>query len=143
MATRDDEKSINESLMRITEDLRLFEDSDARAMKSLTTQEIHTIALIGRLGSPRMSEIAERGRVTRGAVSIMVGKLAKKGYVKRARDGKDRRVVHVSLTARGRAIERDHQEYHEKANAKILASLTDKEKRQAAKLMQKIARALA
>ena len=140
---KDPELDIDEYLMQITENLRLFEESNRSMMKDLTVQEIHTIALIGRLESPRMSELAERGHVTRGAISIMVNKLVRKGFVKRVRDDKDLRVVTASLTPRGRSVAKEHRKYHAKANARITAALTDKEKRQAAKLMQKIARALA
>ena len=137
------ELDINEHLMQMMENLRLFEESNRSAMKNLTVQEIHTIALIERLGSPRMSELADRGHVTRGAMSIMVGKLARKKLVRRMRDDKDRRVVHVSLTARGGEVARAHQKYHGRLNTKIMAVLTDSEKRQVARLMQKIAGALA
>ncbi len=140
---KDPELDIDEHLMRITENLRLFEESNRGVMKDLTTQEIHTIALIARLKSPRMSELAERGRVTRGAISIMVGKLVKKGFVKRVRDNKDLRVVTASLTPRGRSVAKEHRKFHAKANARIAAALTDKEKSQVARLMRKIAKALA
>jgi DNA-binding MarR family transcriptional regulator len=140
---KDPDLDINEYLMQITENLRLFEESNRSMMKNLTVQEVHTIALIGRLESPRMSELAERGHVTRGAISIMVNKLVKKGFVKRARDVNDRRVVTAGLTPRGRSVAKEHQKYHDKVNARIIASLTDKEKRQVARLMQKIAGALA
>ncbi len=137
------ELDINGYLMQMMENLRLFEESNRSAMKNLTVQEIHTIALIGRLGSPRMSELADRGHVTRGAMSIMIGKLARKKLARRMRNSKDRRVVHVSLTARGGEVARAHQKYHDRLNTKIMAVLTDSEKRQVARLMQKIAGALA
>jgi len=124
------------------ENLQLFEDSDHISMKNLTPQEIHTISLVGRLGSPRMSDIARRGHVTRGAVSIMIGKLEKKGYVKRARDDKDLRVVHVKLTARGMTVDQDHRKYHKRINARIMTALTESEKRDVEKLMRKMVAAL-
>lgn len=139
---KDPELNIDEYLMQIMENLRLFENSEQGAMKNLTAQEIHTIALIKKLGAPRMSELAERGHVTRGAMSIMINKLAGKGFVKRARDDKDRRVVHVGLTAPGNTVAREHHKYHERVNSRIMAVLTDGEKRQTAKLMKKIAAAL-
>lgn len=139
---KDPELNINEYLTQIMENLRLFEESNQSAMKNLTVQEVHTIALIGTLGSPKMSDIAERGHVTRGAVSIMIGKLERKGYVKRVRDAKDGRVVHVKLTAAGMAVDRDHRKYHKRVNVRILAALTGSEKRQVEKLMRKIVAAL-
>jgi len=136
------EQKINKHIMQLMENLRLFEESSRSSMHNLTPQEIHTIALIAIMDFPRMSQLAVRGRVTRGAVSVMINKLSKKGYVKKVRDGKDRRVIHVTLTPKGKAVEREHRRYHAKTNKKLLAALTDQEKRQTEKLLRKIAAAL-
>jgi len=120
----------------------LFRDSARSSMHNLTPQEIHTISLIGVMDFPRMSQLAVRGHVTRGAVSVMINKLAKKGYVKKVRDSKDRRVVHVRLTDKGKAVEKEHKRYHAKTNKKLLAALTEPEKRETEKLLRKLAAAL-
>jgi DNA-binding MarR family transcriptional regulator len=85
-----------------------------------------------------MSQVALQGRVTRGAVTLMVNKLEKKGYVKRVRNDEDRRVVYVRLTAKGLAVERKHRKYHERTTAKIMAGLTTSEKREIERLLRKI-----
>ena len=136
--TKHIEEKIDEHLLQLMENLQLFEDSDHTSMKNLTPQEIHMISLVGRLDFPRMSDIARRGHVTRGAVSIMIGKLENKGYVKRVGDDEDRRVVHVKLTARGETVDRDHRKYHKRINARIMKPLTKSEKRGLEKLMRKM-----
>ena len=136
----DAETVINEYLMRMAENLSLFErfTFSAGPLKSLTMKEMHTATLIAKLGAPRMSELARRGHVTLGTMTVMVGKLVKKGLVKRMRDDDDRRVVRVGLTASGRKVDRAHGKLHKDVIDGILGTLTKTEQRQLANLIKKI-----
>ncbi len=135
---------IREYLMQAAENLPLFERFSLRsgALKGLTVQEAHTIALIGKLGSPRMSELARRGHVTFGTMTVMVSKLVKKGYVRRMRDDRDRRVVRVTLTGRGRKVDRAHEKHHEQMIDMLMGVLTKAEQEQIARLIQKVVTSL-
>src|SRR5579871_4362933 len=64
-------------------------------------------------GAPRrITELAEREGVTQPAITLLVNRLAARGWVHRERHPLDRRVVLVALTARGRAVwERLRSEY--------------------------------
>jgi len=142
--TREPAEIINEYLMQMAENLPLFRRfTPATApLKDLTPQELHTIAMIGKMGSPTMSELARRGRVTLGTMTVMVNKLVRKGYAKRRRQASDRRVVRVSLTPGGRKIDRLHEQFHRDLVDRIMAMLTEKEQRQVARIIQKIATSL-
>lgn len=135
---------INEYLMQAAENLPLFRQfsSGKGLFKDLTAQELHTVMLIGRLDAPRMTELAERGHVTQGTMTVMVNKLVRKGYVQRMRDAGDRRVVRVTLTARGRQADKTHMELHKQVTDRILAALTETEQEQAVQLIRKIVAAL-
>ena len=137
MKRKNPEAEINECLAQLVENLRVYEQFDRRTMKGLTVQELHTIALIERLGKPRMSELAERGYITRGAASIMIKKLERKGFVERERDNEDLRVVMVKLTTRGEAVAREHAKYHNQLNAKVMAVMTEVEKKHLANVLRK------
>ena len=130
--------------MQLAENLPLFRKLPHHTgiLKDLTAQELHTISLIGKMGSPRMSELAARGHVTLGTMTVMINKLVKKGYVKRMRDEGDRRVVVVSLTASGRKINRLHEKFHKDIIDKFLALLTKSEQEKILKIIQKVAVAL-
>ncbi len=135
---------VNDHLTRMAENLPLIErvTLNKGQLIELTISELHTIALIGRLDSPRMSELARRGRVTRGTITFMIDKLAKKGYVKKTRNEKDRRVVRVSLTRLGVKANQLHEEFHRRIVDSIMGLLTESEQQQAAMLVEKIAMAL-
>jgi DNA-binding MarR family transcriptional regulator len=132
---------INEHLMRLAENLSLIErfTLGSGPLAGLTVKEMHTIALIAKLGAPRMSELAGRGHVTLGTMTVMVDKLVQKDHVKRLRDDDDRRVVRVSLTAAGRKADRAHEKLHKDVIDGILGVLTESEQRQLARLVKKIA----
>jgi DNA-binding MarR family transcriptional regulator len=135
---------INETLLQMAENLPLFEKITLSKgpLGSLTTQEVHTISLIGKMGSPRMSELARRGHVTLGTMTVMIAKLVKKGYVVRMRDDEDRRVVRVGLTRVGKKADALHQEFHGQMMERVLGVLTISEQRQLAKLIRKIVASL-
>lgn len=138
------ERTLHESLMQMAENLPMFEKLSFKdsLLKDLTMTEVHTIMLIGRLGWPRMSELAERGSVTQGTMTGVVNKLVDKGYAKRSRGAEDRRVVRVGLTARGRRIDKLHERHHSELIDKIAHALTKSEQRQMVKLIRKIAAVL-
>jgi len=135
---------IDEYLVRMAENLPLIErlTLSTGPLKQLTPQETHTISLVGKLDCPRMSELARRGHVTLGTMTVMINKLVKKGFVRRMRDDSDRRVVRVSLTARGRKADAVHDQFHKDMIDRVLSALTKTEQRQMAKLIKKIATSL-
>ena len=132
---------INEYLMKMAEDLTLLErfTLSSGPLAGLTTKEMHTVSLIAKLGAPRMSELARRGHVTLGTMTVMIAKLVKKGHVKRIRDDDDRRVVRVNLTAAGRKADRAHEKLHKDVIDGILGALTESEQLQLVSLIKKIA----
>lgn len=141
--TADTGAIINEYLMRMAENLPLFEKFTLkRELQNLTPQELHTISLIAKMGSPKMSDLARRGHVTLGTMTVMINKLVKKGYVRRNRDTNDRRVVRVGLTGRGKRADTVHMDFHKNLIDRVLTSLTDSEQRQLVRLVQKVVASL-
>lgn len=138
------EKALYEVLLQMAENLPLFKklDFSDSLPKNLTFTEMHTITLIGRLGAPRMSELAARGHVTQGTMTGMINKLVDKGYVKRTRGTEDRRVVQVRLTARGRQVDKIHEQHHMDLIDKIAHALTKSEQLQMVAMIHKIAAVL-
>lgn len=63
----------------------------------------HILFALERKGPRKMSELAEVLHLTPGAVTSATDKLLKNEYIARIRDDKDRRVVHIKITEKGRA----------------------------------------
>lgn len=67
----------------------------------ITNNDIHVIDTIGIEQPKNMSTVAKQMSVTVGTLTIAINNLVKKGYVLRVRSTEDRRVVLLSLSARG------------------------------------------
>ncbi len=101
--------------------------------RDISGNDMHIIEAIG-IEEPRsMSAVAKDLHVTVGTLTIAINSLVKKGYVKRVRSEKDRRVVLISLLEKGKKAYRHHKEFHE---AMVNAALTDLDKEQAQTLIR-------
>lgn len=74
-----------------------------------------------------MSEIARRLSVTVGTLTTNMNGLERKGYIRRERSDKDRRVVHVLLTERGKKAFYHHRDFHKKMIKAIVKDLNQEE----------------
>jgi DNA-binding MarR family transcriptional regulator len=80
-----------------------------------------------RSGPQRITELAARERVTQPAITLLVNRLAERGWVERVPDPTDGRAVLVSLTADGEEVfERLRAEYRALLHEEM-ASLEDGE----------------
>ena len=69
--------------------------------KDISVTDMHVIEAIGHDSSRNMSSVAKNLEITVGTLTIAINNLVKKGYVKRVRSAKDRRVVLISLSSKG------------------------------------------
>lgn len=93
----------------------------------LTCNEMHVIEAIGPEGGLNMSAIARKLDVTTGTLTIAMNGLVRKGYVERRRGEKDRRVVHIVLTEKGRRANERHLQFHENMIDAVLQDLSEEE----------------
>ena len=123
-------KKINELLVAVYDDINMIEENAIKQgdFTDLSIREIHTISAVGLYGSKIMSELAVALKVTMGTVTTMVNKLIRKGYMERNRSEVDRRIVHVSLTVRGKLAYRVHEKFHLDMVNMTLNGFTNEEK---------------
>lgn len=81
--------------------------------KDISNNDMHIIEAIGLKAQKSMSVVAKDMSVTVGTLTIAINNLVKKEYVKRVRSEKDRRVVLISLTAKGEKAFHHHKQFHE------------------------------
>ena len=70
------------------------------------TSDFHILNVLGPDDRLSIAEIARRARVDKGWISRLVRDQESKGYLKRERDPTDSRTILVSLSDRGREIQR-------------------------------------
>lgn len=97
--------------------------------KDITNNDMHIIEAVG-IAEPRnMSDIAKRLGVTVGTLTVNMNGLEKKNYIVRERSEKDKRVVYITLTERGKKAFFHHRDFHKNMIKSVVAGLDDDEKR--------------
>ena len=112
-------ESLNSVLVDLFNDILNIEE------RALITEEFREA--IG-IEEPRtMSTISKSLGVTMGTLTVGINGLVKKGYVIRKRGEKDRRIVYASLTDKGIAAYRHHENFHKDMIGHITKDLTKEE----------------
>ncbi len=114
-----------------------WESSVIRA-GDLTVSEAHAIEVLGQYGKMNMKNMAEKLGVTTGTTTVTVNRLVEKEYAVREFIKEDRRIILISLTARGVRAFREHHRYHLDLTEQMVSTLTDEEVRKLLELLRKI-----
>ena len=92
-----------EILSKLTEDKKLH---------GYNYSEIHTIAAIGNLEEPNVTNIANRMNVTRGAISKITKKLLAQNLIEAYQQDGNRQKIFFRLTESGRFLYDEHEKRH-------------------------------
>src|SRR6476469_4323845 len=90
-----------ELLSRVAREVTLRQASDV-CCGDLTLEQFQTLRALGASAQLSMGALSSRLRVDLSTMSRNVTVLERNGYLARARDAEDARIVHVRLTARGK-----------------------------------------
>ncbi len=73
-------------------------------LPELTFTQNYYLEVISKTDRPTASELAEKFKVSRPAVTSIVSKLVTMGYLKKIQSGKDRRVFFIMLSEQGEKL---------------------------------------
>lgn len=120
---------LNEVLVRLFRNINAIEENIVKqsGYPNMTINDMHVIEAIGTQEPKNMTAVAHALMVTTGTLTISVNSLVKKGFVERTRSEKDRRVVLVSLTEKGRKAYIEHQKFHEDMVKAVMKELNEEE----------------
>jgi len=82
------------------------------ADREISLPQMHLLEVVGNHAPVRMKELSERLGVTTGTLTVMVHRLAAKGYVEKIQDDQDRRSYFIRLTESGAAEYENHHHMH-------------------------------
>lgn len=122
-------RMLNELLVNLFNNVM---EAEAKAViteefKDISNNDMHIIDAIGIEEPRRMSVIAKKLTVTMGTLTTNMNNLEDKGYILRERSKKDKRVVLVSLTDKGRKAFFHHRDFHKHMIRAILKDLNEDE----------------
>ncbi|MGT2771646.1 MarR family winged helix-turn-helix transcriptional regulator [Streptococcus marimammalium] len=120
-----DYHKINKYLVDIFNKVLIIEETSLKSSQfsDVSLKEMHTIEIIGKSDRVTPSDIARELLLTLGTVTTSLNKLEAKGYIIRTRSKIDRRVVYLTLTKKGRLLDRLHQKFHKSMVNHIVAGM--------------------
>lgn len=132
--------TLNRLFVELFRDINNIEERQikTREFSNLTLNDIHVINAIGTEKAKNMSSVAKALNVTMGTLTIAVNGLVKKGFVDRVRSEEDRRVVLISLTAKGKKAFVRHEAFHTEMIDAIVKQLSGEEKEILAKSLHNL-----
>ncbi len=98
-----DRAAVDEVLFRALRAIFQFERVKVETFH-LTFEEIYLLQFLRRKSPRRVSEIAEEMKTPISTLSRTIDRLQKRGLVARKQDGRDKRVMQVSLAAKGKKM---------------------------------------
>ena len=109
-----------ENFFRVVQKFHALEKIPRRfgMSEKFSMQEIHTIAAVGHSPKLNITELAEKMGVTKGTISPVVKKLARKGFISKSR-GKDNKEIVLQLTVKGELAYHGHEMFHLKLHAEL------------------------
>ncbi len=129
-----DEKSVlNHVLVELFNEILKTEENCISKINnaSISMTEIHVIEAVCNSEEAdmdnRASSIASALKITPGSLTTSVSILEKKGYLVREKDDKDKRIVRISSTPKGREINKIHKAFHDEMVQETLSILEPNE----------------
>lgn len=122
--------TMNEVLVKLFNEIMTIEEKAiiTEEFKDITNNDMHVIEAIGNAQPVMVSAVAKTLSVTQATINISMNGLEKKGYINRERSTKDKRVVYVTLTEKGKSAYDHHRDFHKKMIHAIVDNIEDDEK---------------
>ena len=120
---------LNELLVKLFKNIMEIEEKwlITPEYKDISVNDMHVLEAVGVKEPKSMSTVAKLMSVTTGTLTKSMDGLSDKGYVSRERGKKDKRVVFVSLTEKGRRAYRHHEKFHRNMIDNIKVGISDHE----------------
>ena len=123
------EETLNELLVKLFKDILEIEAKSliTEEFKDITYNDMHIIEAVG-IDEPRnMKTVAKLMSVTTGTLTKAMDALCEKGYVVRERSTKDKRVIKLRLTDKGKSAYYHHEQFHRQMIKNIASEMTEQE----------------
>jgi DNA-binding MarR family transcriptional regulator len=139
-----EQKELEEYIERLQEifllTMRRISKKTTDCEPKLTGPQFYILQLLYNGGKSTVSGLAEEMSVKPSAITAMIDRLLKQGYVTRERDELDRRVVFIQISDAGRQILEEVHQKRKKVLTKYLSHLDRDELQSLLSIYEKISR---
>ncbi|MDD5398791.1 MAG: MarR family transcriptional regulator [Dehalococcoidia bacterium] len=94
--------------------------------------------ILDKKGTLHLRDLTELSLKDKSTITAVISHLEKNGYVTRARDSKDKRLVNIQVTKKAAEVKPALEKISEKMNAQLFEGLSGEEKNTLFKLMTRI-----
>lgn len=122
--------------------IKLFHTASPKELRSLelTIPQFTVLKNLVARDNEKMSNLALAMEVTLGNITALVNRLISIGYVRRRSDPKDRRIVRVKLTAKGRNLAKKIMEHQRRQMIKLMGNFSVKDREDYLRIIGKLIR---
>jgi len=104
----------------------------------VTIPQYVVMEILYKSGEPRMTDLANSIKVTTAAMTGIVERLVRDGYVERSNDLKDRRSIRVRLTLKGDRVVKAILKERKEITSKIFSVISQKEREEYLRILMHI-----
>ena len=126
-----------DKVLEISQDFIKYYAEEAYKVK-LTLSQIAILDILSRNKESNMSDMARSMNVTTAAMTGIVDRLVRDGYVARKNDPDDRRVIKIRLTSKGSAAVKSALENKKRMITRIFSVLPQRERDEYLKILERI-----
>lgn len=126
-----------DKVLEISRDFMRYYAEEAYKVK-LTLSQIAIMDILSRNKESNMSDMAHFMNVTTAAMTGIVDRLVRDGYVARTSDPDDRRVINIKLTGKGISAVKSLLEQKKRMITKMFGALSEKERTAYLKILIRI-----
>jgi DNA-binding MarR family transcriptional regulator len=128
----------NELISLIFKIGRLMRKKPADFKRGFSIFQVKVLSFIDSGGEPTMKDIADNFCVTCPSATAVIDRLAELGIIRRVSDAKDRRIVRLALTSKGKiTLKRGLKELSNRME-KMLSGLNKKDREDLKRILNKI-----
>ncbi len=125
-------EQINNFLVTVFNEVLRTEEASLKTSKThdLSIREMHVLEAVcnaEKTQNNTSSSIANSQRIAAGTLTTTINTLEKKGYVLRKQDSRDKRVVRISPTEKGKIANEIHSSFHHKMVNSIMSAMSPEE----------------
>ena len=128
---------VGESMIAISREFMKQQTGEFYKAK-ITLPQLAILDLLNRSGELSMSDMARFMNVTTAAMTGIIDRLVRDGYVMRIPDPDDRRVIKIKLTAKGSSAAKNILEQRRRLITKIFGVLSRDEREEYIKILTRI-----
>jgi len=116
----------------------LRKPADVLTRGEVTIPQYATMDLIDKNGQLKMHEIASELNISLPAATGLVSRLVKMSFVKRCYDSKDRRIINIALTDKGKQVVGQIKDKRKELVTDLFGKLSEDERQKYLSILQKL-----